>query len=113
MVRGGVCIFTVAWVVAGGLVDSMAQARTSGGDLAARMSVDSNGGQANAASSTAAISADGRSVAFVSGANNGCFDVFVRDGLAGDTKRVSVDSSGNEGDGDSTSPALSADGRFV
>lgn len=67
-----------------------------------------------------ALSADGRYVAFVSrasdlvsGDTNGKFDVFLRDRLSGTTSRISVASDGTEGDGDSTSPAISADGRYL
>ena len=78
---------------------------------------------------TIAISADGRYVAFssratnlVSGDTNGVVDVFVRDLQAGATERVSVSSTGAQGDGDSgvehvstagRPVALSADGRYV
>jgi uncharacterized repeat protein (TIGR01451 family) len=67
-----------------------------------------------------AISANGRFVAFVSKAdnlvskdNNGLADVFVRDRLLGTTERVSVSSIGEEANGSSEGPAISADGRFV
>jgi Tol biopolymer transport system component len=73
------------------------------------------------------ISADGRFVAFsssatnlVSGDTNGNGDVFVRDTCAGvssgcssTTFRVSISSSGAQGNSDSGGPAISADGRFV
>ncbi len=66
------------------------------------------------------ISADGRYVAFwsyasnlVPGDTNGCADVFVRDRQSRTTIRVSLDSSGAQGDGDSLNPVISADGRFV
>ena len=67
-----------------------------------------------------AISADGRYVAFdswattlVPGDTNVRPDVFVRDRVLGTTTRVSVDSDGTEGNGYSTNPALSPDGRYV
>ncbi len=67
-----------------------------------------------------AISADGRYVAFdskasnlVPGDGNGAMDVFVRDLVAGTTRRVSVSSSGDAGNARSTAPAISEDGRFV
>jgi hypothetical protein len=86
-----------------------------------RVSVDSNGNEADRASNSVAISADGGCVAFTSHATNlvpgdanNANDVFVRDLVAGTTERVSVDSNGNEGDADSPGDvALSADGRFV
>src|SRR5207247_971346 len=49
----------------------------------------------------------------VAGDTNGFFDVFVHDRQTGATTRVSVDSAGTQGDGHSSSPAISADGRFV
>ena len=85
-----------------------------------RASVDSNGDEADGDSWTAAISADGRFVVFSSDADdlvandtNQKTDVFVHDLQAGTTVRVSVDSSGNEGDRASNNVAISADGRFV
>jgi hypothetical protein len=86
-----------------------------------RVSVDSAGVQANNASSAAAISADGRFVAFtstasnlVSGDFNAASDIFVRDTVAGTTSRVSVDSAGTEANGGGSAvPAISADGRFI
>lgn len=66
------------------------------------------------------LSADGRYLAFVSQATNlvvgdsfGHNDIFVRDLRAGITTRVSVDSSGNQANGYSDSPSISADGRYV
>ena len=81
-----------------------------------RVSVDSAGNQRNIDSYSPSISADGRFVAFTSGASNfdlgtDTSDIFVRDRLTNTTTNVSVDSAGNRGDGDS--PSISADGRFV
>ena len=90
--------------------------------LTTRVSVDSAGNQANDHSVLAAISADGRFVAFesfatnllgVGGDTNGVWDVFVHDRQTGLTTRVSVDSAGNQANSDSHLPAISADGRFV
>ena len=91
-----------------------------------RVSVSSAGAEADSSSEMAAISADGRFVAFASLASNlvendtnGVADVFVRDRVNGTTERVSVSSKGREGDGHSGIvgvagyPAISADGRFV
>ena len=87
-----------------------------------RVSVDSAGNQANDLNDDEgiAISADGRYVAFLSFATNlvpsdtnGQQDVFVRDRLSGTTELVSLDSSGNQANGESHSPAISADGRYV
>ena len=66
------------------------------------------------------ISADGRYVAFesispdlVAGDTNVKVDIFVHDLQTGTTTRVSVDSAGTEGDNESNSPSISADGRYV
>jgi hypothetical protein len=44
---------------------------------------------------------------------NGASDVFVRDRIGATTERVSVDSAGVAGGGNSNMPAISPDGRFV
>ena len=87
----------------------------------ARVSVSSGGTQGNGGSVKAALSADGRFVAFESSAtnlvpndSNARSDIFVRDRTTGQTSRVSVGfSGGTQGNGSSFRPALSADGRFV
>src|SRR5262249_242348 len=80
------------------------------------------GAKANNPSQDAAISADGRFVAFESfstnltpDANRGIEQVFVRDLQTNTTTLVSRASGANapEGDDESDSPAISADGRFV
>lgn len=75
--------------------------RSSG--VTTRMSISSSGGQANSASTNAAISPNGRYVAFESAATNlvpadanGVWDTFVHDRVTGTTVRVSVSSSGEE-----------------
>ena len=88
-----------------------------------RVSVDSAGVQANDSSEYASISADGNFVVFVSNATNlvagdanGVPDVFVHDRQGGTTERVSVSSTGTEGDAGSGyygQFAISADNRFV
>ena len=84
------------------------------------VSLDSAGNQGNSDSYSASISADGRFVAFsseasniVPGDTNNYADIFVRDRLTNTTTRVSVDSAGNQGNGNAGSPSISADGRFV
>lgn len=69
---------------------------------------------------TPVISADGRYVAFatdafnlVPGDTNFYTDVFVRDRQAGTTERVSISSSGRQGNGDSEGPVISGHGRYV
>jgi len=85
-----------------------------------RVSVGANGDTANAPCELPSLSADGRLVAFSSGASNLVaddrtvfVDIFVRDRSAGTTELVSVDSAGVQGNGDSLGCGLSADGRFV
>ncbi|WNM56478.1 FG-GAP-like repeat-containing protein [Candidatus Nitrospira allomarina] len=85
-----------------------------------RVSVATNGGQANGESLEPAISANGRYVAFrsaatnlVPGDTNGTIDVFVHDRQTGITSRVSVATGGGQSNNNSFSPVLSADGRFV
>jgi Tol biopolymer transport system component len=91
-----------------------------------RISVATNGTQGNSYSYGPSISADGRYVAFYSyaynlvpGDTNGEYnltygsDVFVRDMVAATTTRVSVASNETEGTFGSTSPSISADGRYV
>jgi Tol biopolymer transport system component len=88
--------------------------------ISERVSVDSSGAQGNNWSAVASISADGRHVVFLSAADNlvpgdtnGQKDVFVHDRQTGVTERVSVDSSGVEGNDWSATPSISADGRNV
>jgi hypothetical protein len=107
-----------------GKSDLFVRDRTTG--VTERVSVSSSGHQCNegidiaSGSMPFAISADGQVVAFaspstnlVSGDRNYRCDVFVRDRRTGVTERVSVDSSGIEGDKDSYAASISADGRFV
>lgn len=84
------------------------------------VSVSSTGAPADSYSFGAAVSADGRYVAFnsdastlVPGDTNRTGDVFVRDLRRGTTTRVNVSGAGTQGDGNSGSPAISADGRYV
>jgi Tol biopolymer transport system component len=85
-----------------------------------RVSIETDGGQANDSSGSAVLSADGRFVAFSSNASNlvpgdtnGANDVFIRDRQAGTTKRVSIKTDSGQANDSSGEPALSADGRFV
>ncbi|MFN8428018.1 MAG: hypothetical protein U0X87_17395, partial [Anaerolineales bacterium] len=86
-----------------------------------RVSVDSSGAQANEGSGGAAISNDGRYVAFISDASNlvandtnGVTDVFLRDRQLGTTTRISVSTSGESANAFSDYPlSISSDGRFV
>ena len=85
-----------------------------------RVSVSSAGVEGNNESQFPALSNDGRYVAFESSAsnlvandNNDSWDMFVHDRQTGQTQRISVSSGGEEGNGDSRSPAISATGRYV
>jgi hypothetical protein len=98
--------------------DVFVRDRTSG--ATERVSVATGGAEGNYVSGYPSISADGRFVAFQSGASNlvagdtnGLGDVFVRDLISATTERVSVGSAGAQGDNDSFVSTLSADGRFV
>jgi len=85
-----------------------------------RVSVASDGAQANGPSGYASISADGWYVAFdssatnlVSGDTNNHSDVFVRDRETTTTTRVSLASDGTQGNGNSSYASVSGDGRYV
>ena len=91
-----------------------------------RVSVSSRGKQGTGdrthnGSNGPSISADGRYVAFHSGASNlvpgdtnRTMDIFVHDRVTGNTQRVSVSSSGAQANGENIgAPRISADGRYV
>ncbi|MDQ3916787.1 MAG: hypothetical protein M3323_15900 [Actinomycetota bacterium] len=85
-----------------------------------RVSIASDGRQANGESAAPMISPDGGFVAFHSTASNlvedddnDMADVFVHDLSTGETERVSTGMAGAETDGSSIIPAISADGRYV
>jgi hypothetical protein len=88
-----------------------------------RVSVASDGTQANEGSGLLSISANGRYVAFeavasnlVSGDTNNSQDIFVHDRKTGQTTRVSVASNGTQANGASFDPypfSISANGRYV
>jgi len=83
-------------------------------------SIGLNGAAPNGASAYPSISSDGSLVAFASRASNlvaddvnGSWDVFCRTMSTTGVAAVSVSTEGVLGDGDSSSPVLSADGRRV
>lgn len=85
-----------------------------------RASVTVDGTQATGPSSEPDLSADGRLLVFTSSADNlvpgdvnDADDVFIRDMLTGAIAIVSLGRRGAPGAGDSSAPAISADGRFV
>jgi len=84
------------------------------------VSVSTAGQMANGASGGAAISGDGRYVAFLSVASNlvgddrnGMQDVFVRDRVMHTTERVSVPATFGQANNNSFTVDISGDGRFV
>jgi len=85
-----------------------------------RISVGPGGAEGNGGSFSPSLSADGRFVAYWSNASNlvpddtnKTGDVFVFDRKDGSTVRVSVGAGGVEGDGMSSDPSISPDGRYV
>ena len=103
-----------------GVIDIFVHDRNTG--TTELISQSTTGVQANDSSSggVPAISADGRFVAFPSRASNlvgndtnGASDVFVHDRNTGQVNRISLSSSGTQGNNSSGIPAISADGRFV
>jgi Tol biopolymer transport system component len=93
---------------------------SSSAQVTRRVSVDTGGGQGNHHSEFAAISADGRFVAFesaasnlVGGDTNGTYDIFVHDRHTGTTERASLATGGGQANGYSRLPSISGDGRYV
>lgn len=86
-----------------------------------RVSINTNGEQADVQSYAPSISANGRWVAFQSGASNLVAgedsnpweDIFVHDRVTHETIRVSVDSNGIQGVREHHYPSISADGSWV
>jgi Tol biopolymer transport system component len=85
-----------------------------------RVNVTNDGAEANFGAFEPSMSADGRFIAFssfatnlVPGDTNIQEDVFVRDRSNAQTTRVSIGPGGVEGNGFSSNPTISADGRFV
>jgi hypothetical protein len=92
-----------------------------------RVSLASSGAQSGSASyigswtaSHYCVSADGRYVVFVGtgddlvpGDTNGLSDIFVRDRVAGTTRRISLGANGVQPNGHCDAPSISADGQYV
>jgi Tol biopolymer transport system component len=85
-----------------------------------RVSVGPGNAEGNAGSFSPSLSADGHLIAYWSNASdlvaddtNKTGDVFVFDRNDGSTTRVSVSQDGKEGDGMSSDPSISPDGRYV
>src|SRR5438105_4917320 len=116
---------TFLYAVCAALIVPLGVPAATSEPMTERVSVDSAGGQTNNASGegdsiSPAVSADGRFVAFVSGASNlvAGDTNFVLDAVVGVTgegsvDRASVHTAGGQANVGSISPAVSADGRFV
>ena len=96
--------------------------KTTGTGAIAKVSFSSAGGGTNGPCQTPALNADGTVIAYASTAsnivandNNGISDVFVAHtgGANVVTERISVSTLGIEGNAQSFSPSISADGRYV
>ena len=94
--------------------------RDLGAGVTRRVSITGSGALASGSSDQPALSADGRYVAFSSNApnlaqgdTNRKWDVFVRDRARRSVRRVSVSSSGAQGDRDSARPSISGNGLVV
>jgi Periplasmic component of the Tol biopolymer transport system len=118
------------WVVFDSLADNLVAGDTNSTrdiflheiptNTTTRVSVNSSGNQGNSGSISAAISADGRFVAFESNASNlvtgdinGTSDIFVHDRLTNTTSMASINSTGDRANRSSFKPSISADARFV
>ncbi len=112
------CRWVPAGVLAGAaFLSSLAQ---SGPGSIVRVSTTAGGVGANGYSESAVISADGRYVAFMSMASNldpsdtsTGFDIFRKDLQTGALVRASTSATGGQSNPDSSSPSISADGRYV
>ena len=85
-----------------------------------RINLASNGGQANATSGSSSLSGNGRYVVYqsdasnlVSGDTNKVRDIFVYDRQTKKTQRVDLTTDGTQSNGDSQSPTISDDGKYV
>jgi Tol biopolymer transport system component len=100
-----------------GVMDAFVRDLATG--TTSRVSVGASGQQATTYIDVATISADGSAVVFgtespmVGSDTNALHDVFVHTLATGSVERVSVGTAGSQGNGNSFSPCVSADGRFV
>jgi Tol biopolymer transport system component len=108
------------FVMAGTVLALSANPAAAGAAATTRVSVSSTGAQTDSYSVGHTLSADGRYVAFGSGAStlvpndtNGVDDVFVRDLRTRTTTLISVSGAGVQGDHNSFTPSISATGRYV
>ena len=115
--RTACAMSTLKQIVYAGMLTGLLTTQTYAADTY-RVSVGLSGSNGFALSSS--INGDGRFVAFQSDASNlvpndgnRVGDIFVHDRMDGSIERVSVNSGGTGGNGDSFSPSISGDGRFV
>jgi PKD repeat protein/Tol biopolymer transport system component len=108
------------WAVAALALLVLAASAYTASAAMTRVSMSTDGVQANNGSLSPVITPDGRYVAFVSmatnlvtGDTNTQWDIFRHDRQTGVTERVSVSSGGVEQNGGSWETAISADGRYV
>lgn len=101
-----------------GVPDIFLKNRTTG--AISRISLTEDNGEPSQGCNDPALSSDGTTIAFSSGApnlvsgdGNSKRDTFVRYLPGGEIRRVSVAENGTEGNGESYSPDLSADGSLV
>ena len=101
-----------------GMQDVFVRDRTTGETL--RVSVTSDGNEADGDSDHPALTCDGRRVVFASYATNlapqdtnDASDIFLHDLQTGETTRISVAFNGAQAGGGSFLPEISANGRFV
>jgi Tol biopolymer transport system component len=106
--------------LAAGTVGRQVYVRDRVAGTTSAVSVSSSGAVGYSGSKDPSLSADGRFIAFgssasnlVPGDTNGELDVFVHDRTTRTTRRVSVSSSGTQGNDQSLDPAISADGHWV
>ncbi|HUS85549.1 MAG TPA: hypothetical protein VMX56_10415, partial [Anaerolineales bacterium] len=98
----------------------LVQATLANTELTERVSISSAGLEGDQVSRTPSISADSQIIVFASeatslvvGDTNDVQDIFLHDWLAGTTERVSLSGQGQEANGASAWPEISADGRTV
>jgi len=104
----------------GGQSCSQVYLRDRASNTTTLVSVNLNGFGGNGNSSCGGMTPDGRYVVFTSDASdlaagdtNGFSDIFVRDMAAGTTVLASVSTGGVEGNGVSSHPVITPDGRYV
>ena len=117
--RSAVLAVVLVGATATAAVPAEATAATDGGRLRL-VSVSSQGTRGDDSAGQARMSADGRYVVFGSGATNLVpgdrghdRDIFLRDRWRGRTTRITLSRDGAEADGNSSSPTITPDGRYI